>query len=82
MATDNTGETCSVCGATLRKDRITYTQVIGNRVYVLQDVPADVCPQCGEEYLSPATVTEIQKAITSGQPQRTVQVPVYDLSSL
>ena len=70
---------CSVCGAHLRRQKITYTQTIGDKVYIVTDVEAEVCPQCGEQYLSPATVDKIQALIESGQVTETRQVPVYRL---
>ena len=70
---------CSVCGGKLRRETITYTQTIGDKVYIFTDVEADVCPQCGEQYLSPDTVEKIQALIESGQATETRQVPVYRL---
>jgi YgiT-type zinc finger domain-containing protein len=70
---------CSVCGARLKIELITDTQTIGDRVYIVTDVPAEVCPQCGERYLSPETVDAIQALIESGEARETRQVPVYHL---
>jgi len=70
---------CSICDATLRHETITYTQTIGDRVFIVTDVPADVCPQCGETYLSPETVDAIQELISSGDATETRQVPIYHL---
>ena len=74
--------TYSICGSDLESQRITYTQTIGDRIYIVQDVPAQVCPRCGEVYLSPSTVDAIQRVIETGTAKATVQVPVYDLSSV
>ncbi len=70
---------CSVCGGRLRRDRITYTQTIGDNVYIVTDVDAEVCPQCGEQYLSPETVDKIQALLENGRTEETRQVPVYRL---
>lgn len=69
--------TCSACGARLQHRKITYTQTIGAEVYIVEDVPAWVCDQCGEIYLDPATVDAIQEQIEHGQAAETRQVPVY-----
>lgn len=82
MGTAGDKENCSVCGADLKNERITYTQTIGDRVYIVREVPAQVCTQCGEVYLSPSTVDAIQEAIERGRAIKTVKVPVYDLSSV
>ena len=68
---------CSVCGARLQHKRITYTQTTGDMVYIVEDVPALVCGQCGEIYLEPATVDAIQEQIEHGQATETRQVPVF-----
>lgn len=74
-----TNNPCSVCGAQLRREKITYTQTIGDKVYIVADVEAEVCPQCGEQYLTPDTVEKIQALIERGQAAETRQVPVYRL---
>jgi len=71
---------CSVCGATLEKKTITYTQPMGKTVYPVTDVPAEVCPQCGEEYLAPETVDAIEEITQSGKAAKMLEVPVYPFS--
>lgn len=78
---DTETQACSVCGAWLRVRNITYTQIIDDKVYIVSDVPAQVCGNCGEEYLTPTTVDAIQKTLESGTAKRTVSVPVYELAS-
>lgn len=76
---------CSVCGGKLKEKEITYTQELKGKVYVVSNVPALVCPICGEEYLSPDTVDEIQKVIEQGEKGRTKpvkQVPVFNFPQL
>jgi YgiT-type zinc finger domain-containing protein len=71
---------CSVCGAALSVQTITYTQTVGENVFVVEHVPAQVCPQCGETYLSPDTADTLQEIGKQGayKPKRTVEVPVFD----
>ena len=73
-------EYCSVCQGRLKQKKITYTQSIGEKVYIIKNVSAKVCPQCGEEYLSPATVDAIASVIATGKAPYTIQVPVYNLA--
>lgn len=70
---------CSICGGRLTRGTITYTQTIGDEVHIVMDVEAEVCPQCGEQYLAPDTVDQIQNLIEHGQAVETRQVPVYRL---
>jgi YgiT-type zinc finger domain-containing protein len=68
---------CSVCGANLKNQVITCTQTIDGDVYIVEDVPALGCSQCGEIYLTPKTVDAIREQIEHGQATGTRQVPVY-----
>lgn len=74
---------CSVCRSSLIQKKITYTQELEGKVYVVSDVPALVCLQCGEQYLSPDTVDAIQKVIEKGEQGRTKpvkQIPVFNFA--
>lgn len=72
---------CSVCGASVKKQKIRYTQNLGDKIFIVENVEAEVCKQCGEQYLFPDTVEAIQNIIESGKlPKETRQVPVYYLS--
>lgn len=71
---------CSVCKAKLEEKKITYTQEIEGKVYVVSRVPALVCSQCGEQYLSPDTVDRIQDVVEKGELKKlkpVEQVPVF-----
>ena len=74
-----TRSSCSVCGGRLTRETITFTQTIGDNVYIVTGVGAEVCSQCGEQYLSPDTVDQIQALIEHGQAVEIRQVPVYRL---
>lgn len=76
---------CSVCKSNLKRKGITYTQELEGKVYVISDVPALVCPQCGEQYLSPDIVDEIQQVIEQGEKGKTKpvrQIPVFHFPQL
>lgn len=71
---------CSVCKGSLKQKKITYTQDLEGKVYVVSDVPALVCSQCGETYLSPNTVDRVQEVIEKGEQKKlkpVQQVPVF-----
>ena len=70
-------EICFICGGDTQIKKITYTQEIGGKMYLVVDVPAQVCLRCGEQYLTPETVDAIQKAIEQGKIHEKVEVPVY-----
>ncbi len=68
---------CSVCGAALRSERITYAQPTGDTLALVVEAPADVCPQCGEQYLSADTVDAIQHIVEERCEPELISVPRY-----
>jgi len=49
----------------------------------MENVPAQVCQQCDEQYFDPATVTMLQKIVGSRKkPERTIKAPESDLAAV
>lgn len=75
---------CSICGAHVREQAVTYTQDVCGHLAVVTDVPALVCVQCGEQYFLPGTVDRLQQLIgadaSSDRAHRTMQVPVFSFA--
>ena len=71
---------CSICHSKTLHKNITYTQWYKDGMVAVENVPADVCPICGEQYFSPEVVDRIQRAIEAQHLSRTLAVPVYELS--
>lgn len=61
--------------------RVTYTLEHDGRFLLIEDVPATVCRETGEQYFSPETVEHIQ-ALVRGEkaPDKTIETPVYRYS--
>ena len=70
---------CSVCRGETTPQKMTYTQWYEGKLVAVENVTADVCQNCGEEYFSPETANKIQEAITSSKQAKTMEVPVYSL---
>ena len=63
---------------TLIKTKVTYTLELEGRFYIIEQVPARVNKETGEQYFSPDTVEHIQSIINSKRkPDRVVETPVY-----
>ncbi|WP_373527498.1 hypothetical protein [Nostoc sp.] len=63
---------------TLVEQRVTYTLQLNGQVYMIENVPARVNPETGEQFFSPSAVEQLQQIILSGQePDHFVEVPVY-----
>ena len=74
---------CPLCSGRLEKKRITHPQQFEGEIVILENVPAEVCCQCGEVLLAPAIVEHLQKVVWSPSvPKRATKVPVYDLTEI
>ena len=63
----------------LEYQRVTYTLYKDGRFYIVDNVPARVDIETGEQFFSPETVESLQKIILGEKkPDRTVQTPVFD----
>lgn len=65
----------------LREQTVTYTLEVEGRLIVIEDVPARVNVETGEQLFSPETVERLQQMVwTRKQPKRVIQVPVYEFA--
>lgn len=58
--------------------KTTYTLEYEGRYYVVENVPARICEETGDELYAPETVEHIQKIIRSEKPLRVMETPVYE----
>ncbi len=64
---------------TLVEKQVTYTLQFNGQVFVIENVPARVNEETGEQFFSPSTVEHLQQIILTGQePSRFAEVPVYN----
>lgn len=74
---------CPVCKGTLEERLIRYVQEYKGRVVIIENVPAEVCRQCGEKLLRPEIAKQIQELVWENpEPTRKTEVPVYDLAEV
>ena len=71
---------CAECGGTLRAKTITHTQPWGEEIHRFEHVPAQVCEQCGQAWLSAQVSQQIDRLIKTGKPTGKVETSVYDLA--
>jgi hypothetical protein len=65
----------------LVEDRVTYTLQLNGKFYLIENVPARINEETGEQFFSPLTVQHLQQIILSGKaPDRTIETPVYNYS--
>ena len=59
--------------------RVTYTLEYEGKFYIVENVPARVNEETGEQFFSPATVERLQRTILGQErPSRIIQTPVYE----
>lgn len=74
-------ERCPRCkNEALESHTIQYFQEFEGDFFIIENVPARICSQCGEIILSEPIAERIQETIWSGaKPKSTRQVPVYEV---
>jgi hypothetical protein len=61
--------------------RVSYTLEHDGKFYVVENVPARVDEETGEQFFAPSTVERLQEMIHGTQkPDRVIETPVYDYS--
>lgn len=67
---------------TFVNETVTYTLEMGGKFYLIENVPARVCLETGEQLFAPETVERLQQMIWSGsKPIRVVETPVLDFAA-
>lgn len=73
--------TCYFCKGKVAPKRIQHIHRWGKQVFILENVPAEVCQQCGEIYFAPDVLAGMDKIATSNtRPKTTLAVPVYSFA--
>lgn len=79
-------EVCFFCKGTMEKKNVTLDLRIEGKLIVIENVPAQVCSQCGESVLIPETGEKVEKlvkeSLRSKKKFRTISVPVMDLAKV
>jgi YgiT-type zinc finger domain-containing protein len=61
--------------------RVTYTLEYQGRFYIIENVPARVNDETGEQFFSPTTVEKLQETIMGqSKPSKVIETPVYEYS--
>ena len=73
---------CPVCGGVEEARQITFTATLQGSLVAIEEVPALVCRQCGEETFSADTMKRIEALLAAHpRPARVAEVPVYVLGA-
>ncbi|MBX3278041.1 MAG: YgiT-type zinc finger protein [Acidobacteria bacterium] len=62
--------------------KVTYTLEMDGRFVIVENVPARVCVETGEQFFSPETVERLQQMIWEGKtPKKLIETPIYDFAA-
>ncbi|MBI4487655.1 MAG: type II toxin-antitoxin system MqsA family antitoxin [Deltaproteobacteria bacterium] len=71
---------CLVCHWEMADQKVTVDLRVGDKLLVVENVPATVCTHCGERVFSPEVTRRLQAlAKQRKKPPRTLTVPVFSL---
>ena len=67
---------------TLVEQKVRYIIEFGGNVFVIENVPARVCLETGEQFFSPATVERLQKTVWESEtPRRMIETAVFEFAA-
>jgi hypothetical protein len=66
----------------LVEKQVTYTLQLNGQVFLIENVPARVNEETGEQFFAPSTVERLQEMILNQQtPDRLAEIPVYNYAA-
>lgn len=66
---------------TMEETRVTYTLEADGKFFIIENVPARVCVETGEQFFSPETVERLQQTVWGGErPKKTIETPIYEFA--
>lgn len=60
-------ERCPLCGGWKKGGMTIYSVDLGFGVVVVRNVPAEVCSQCGEEWINPNVAKGLEKIVNTAR---------------
>lgn len=63
---------------TLIEQKVTYTLEMNGKFFLIENVPARINPETGEQFFSSSTVERLQQIILNQEePSHSIETPVY-----
>ena len=73
---------CEVCGSDLVERAVTFPLELDDRWVLIEQVPAQVCLNCGENTLSADTADRLEKTPwLERRPSKLLETPVFEFAS-
>lgn len=72
---------CEFCGGETRKKRVKKQHWLQGRLYIIENVEAEVCQECGERYFHATTLDVIDRyLLTEHAVKQQLSVEVVDMA--
>ena len=70
---------CYFCGGKVKAEEASVDFWWGGKLIIFEEVPAEVCQQCGEKFLDATVYKEMEKvAQREGRPSKSITVDVVN----
>lgn len=76
---NSTPNRCPICGGKKTPGRATFTAELGFGIVVVRKVEAQVCDQCGEEWIAPGIARRLESIVQDASKHRR-QVEVLEFA--
>ena len=73
-----TYDECSFCGGEVVTQKVKVDYWWKGELTIIENVPAGVCQQCGEEYYAGKVAEEMERLVKSKRIIKTIPVPVKE----
>lgn len=74
---------CYFCRGSIVKKNVSHIHQWGEKIVLFEDIPAEVCEQCGEVYFSPDTIEIMDRATREmSKIKKRINVPVAKFAEL
>ncbi len=78
MKNSNNASLCPICGGRKHPGTTTYSVDLGTGVVVVRNVQAQICSQCGEEWIDHQTAQKLETIVEEARAkQRQVEVLAF-----
>jgi len=76
-------EKCYFCRkGVLEEKKVTVDFRWGNKLTVIEEVPAKVCNECGEKFYSAKVSKEMERIALEGRKEKIIKVPLVRLAAI
>jgi len=63
---------CEVCGAETAKKQVRKPHWLKGKLYIVENVEAEVCQDCGERYFHATTLDRIDRLVSGDHPVKEI----------